>query len=1154
MSRLKELRLHGFKSFADQTRFVFEPGVNAVIGPNGSGKSNMADAVRWVLGEQSNRSLRTRRADDVIFGGSEQRKPQGMAEASLTLDNADGWLPIEFSEVSIGRRAYRSGEGEYLINGARARLRDVVELLGEGRLGANELVVVGQGTVDAALSLRPEERRQLFEEAAGVKGLQVKRNEASGRLARALDNLTRVSDLIAELKPQVRRLALQAEHQQQHDTLGSRARSLVTTSIQRREGAARATLGDARRREAAAEAALGAYREAQDAGRAAVAAAEARYWAAEEASREGADRRQQAREEAIRLEGRTETLVARARELITTIERQERDLAAAEEALASIDQRGPGGTVEPAIAAAAAAETAWRSAVGELAAADDALVAAEQAVSELRARHSDLIARRARASEEAARDGARRQHLTGELGAAEEAVSAARAAATQTAVTAKQAEAAAAESMRVLEHLGAARDSVQEAADTTRGTVIELTERLQATRAELDALAAPHDSGARLGRRLASAGWATLLDAVSAPEASWPAIEAVVGGELDSALLWSDEDPRAQIADARGAARLLAPAGDDASDGRAEALAAVGAKRTLGEWIGLFGGPRAIARTVLAPDLTSLLDGWRRLPVGWAAVTEAGDLGDARGVILRGRGDPPGGAAARAHLRRREVGEAVADLERAFRAAQADAHEAAEHLREARSGHLSAREAHDETERAIRVARESRAASDAELQRAEARVARLQADLVAGSATSGAAAAEDVATTDDADLDRRQVAADAARARRDELSARRDSARDEWTRTRRAAEEIESRTAGMRSERANLEARVAQLRDAIPEALVSMATIDDERAAASAPLEAARARQRAADADHAEAEKARLAKRADLVELEGEQGGSRDELGRLERAMQGAAIEASRRDEALAGLLREREMALEGLPPVDETQDPTSEDIAGLDDAAIEVELRRVRRTLSQIGSVNPFAVEEHRELAARLDDMTSQDADLRGAIASTEELIATLDSEIAAQFDTAFTSIAERFDEYCQLLFAGGSGSLQMGDETDGDAPGGIEIVVRPPGKRLQRLAMLSGGERALTGVALLFAMLTVNPVPFCILDEVDAALDEANIGRFAHALGKLSESIDFVVITHNRATIEVADTIYGVTMTDAAVSRVLSLRLADVPAEVSA
>jgi chromosome segregation protein len=171
VSRLKELRLHGFKTFAEPTRFVFEPGVNAVIGPNGSGKSNMADAVRWVLGEQSNRSLRTRRADDVIFAGSEHRKPLGLAEVTLTLDNADRWLPIDYAEVTVGRRAFRNGEGEYLVNGTRSRLRDVVELLAHGRLAANELIVVGQGTVDAALSLRPEDRRQLFEDAAGVKTL-----------------------------------------------------------------------------------------------------------------------------------------------------------------------------------------------------------------------------------------------------------------------------------------------------------------------------------------------------------------------------------------------------------------------------------------------------------------------------------------------------------------------------------------------------------------------------------------------------------------------------------------------------------------------------------------------------------------------------------------------------------------------------------------------------------------------------------------------------------------------------------------------------------------------------------------------------------------------------------------------------------------------
>jgi chromosome segregation protein len=325
-----------------------------------------------------------------------------------------------------------------------------------------------------------------------------------------------------------------------------------------------------------------------------------------------------------------------------------------------------------------------------------------------------------------------------------------------------------------------------------------------------------------------------------------------------------------------------------------------------------------------------------------------------------------------------------------------------------------------------------------------------------------------------------------------------------------------------------------------------------EREQVAAAVARARAADDAARAAIDRAEADRTARRAELVELERGHGVAGDELARLERAAQDAAIEASRRDDALAALARERELALEGLPETGESA--ADAEVGALDDDAVEAELRRIRRLLSQIGAINPFAIEEHREVAARLEEMTSQEHDLREAIGSTEELIRRLDAEITAQFDAAFRAIGERFDEYCRLLFAGGSGSLSTQAADDGDGAAGIEIVVRPPGKRLQRLGMLSGGERALTGVALLFAMLTVNPVPFCILDEVDAALDEANIGRFAQALRKLSESIDFVVITHNRATIEVADTIYGVTMTDAAVSRVLSLRLADLPAEVVA
>jgi chromosome segregation protein len=1151
MSRLRELRLHGFKSFADPTRFVFERGVNAVIGPNGSGKSNMADAVRWVLGEQSNRSLRTRRADDVIFAGSEQRKPQGMAEAILTLDNADGWLPIDFAEVAIGRRSYRSGESEYLINGARARLRDVVELLGEGRLGANELVVVGQGTVDAALSLRPEERRQLFEEAAGVKGLQVRRNEASSRLAKSLDNLARVSDIVGELKPQVRRLALQAEHQQQHDALGARARGLVVLSHRRREQAARAALGEARRAAAAAESALDAFRAAQEAGREAVAAAEARYWAAEQEARDAAGRREETRATVIRAESRLEAVDQRLSDVTAADERDRAALVDARQRLASYDDGSAEEAVSPAVRAATEAEDAWRAAVAALAQADEELLAAEEVLAATRARESDRIAAAARASEETARREVQREQAHVEVEAVRLSEAAAQRAVTAAGDAHTTARAVAEEASRSLDAAANARDAAQKLADATRQEAVEVGERLRAIRAELAALEVPHDAGERLGHRLATAGWRTLLDAINAPEASWPAIEAVVGGELSGALVWDGGDPSAQLDGARGTARLLAR-GDDGAEGRAAALAAVGGERSLAEWVGAPEAPLAFHRAVIAPNLHALLAGWSALPAGWSAVTPDGDLADTRGVIvLRGRADPPGGAAARAHVRRRELGEAVATTEAAAATAQTNAHDAAERLRTSRDAHLAARAAADDAQQAVRRAAADLDAQEAELRRLGERRARFEAELAGlpEDTTARTGSAPDPALAALGDL---QAAAVAARARRDEMAAARDAARERWTATRGDAEEVETRLAGRRQERALAEARIAQIEAALPERQRATALLADERAGLHAALEEARAADAGAVTAHADAERARGAARTALLELEREQGGATARLGELERAMQTTAIEASRRDDALVALARERELALEGLPETDASV-PIGE-LEALGDEELEAELRRVRRTLAQIGSVNPFAVEEHRELSTRLDEMSGQEADLRAAIGSTEDLIGRLDAEITEQFDAAFRAIAAKFDEFCQLLFAGGSGSLQMADEADGDAPGGIEIVVRPPGKRLQRLAMLSGGERALTGVALLFAMLTVNPVPFCILDEVDAALDEANIGRFADALRKLSESIDFVVITHNRATIEVADTIYGVTMTDAAVSRVLSLRLADLPAEVSA
>ncbi len=1163
MSRLKELRLHGFKTFADPTRFVFERGVNAVIGPNGSGKSNMADAIRWVLGEQSNRSLRTRRADEVIFAGSDARKPQGMAEAVLTLDNSDGWLPVDFTEVSIGRRAYRSGETEYLVNGARARLKDVVELLAGGRLGANELVVVGQGTVDAALSLRPEERRQLFEEAAGVKNLQVRRNEATGRLARARDNLSRVSDVIGELRPQVRKLAVQAQHQQEHDALGQRARALVTEEARRRESAARDAMGDSRRAAAAAAATLDEFRAAQNAGRDQLAAAERAYWEAESIARAAAEHHGSTREALIRGEGRAESLVARVTESAESLARREAELSAVDDRLPGLAQFNAS-DVDAAIATAQRAEVDWQAAVEALASADAALLAAEDALARTRLRHATRIAGEARRGEVLARAETLRIRIEGELESVTAALAGleeARAAALAALGSAEQAATLARERAA---RAAADHDAAAPLADDARVAASSLAERVGALRSELEALHERAERGSRLGTLLTAAGWRTLLDTIDAPEDAWPAIEAVVGGELEQALVWQEGDLVERLAEARGTVRLVAAVarGDVTDDvaNRAAALAAVGGERTLAEWIGGEAAPLVLQRVVIAPDVGALLRGWRDLPAGWCAVTAHGDLADGRGLVaVRGRRESPSGEGARQHARRREVAETLAQLEVAHTDARQVAAVSLTALNEAgrlRSVAVAAQEA---AEQRLVQARAEAAGAEANFARSRRDASELAIELEQARATELGARGGPSPTGPGDEIASLTLAAERARAARDVAASERDRQRDDWRAARQLAEEAEQRSGGQRQELANLEARRAQLAAALPTDAAALKSLEVERAAAEAAMSEARVADERAAADRAAADGARDRLRAELLELERSRGSVGDRLADLERVAQAAAIEASRHEDALAALARERDMALESLDLVGAPTDGAEPDqalageVSALATPDLESELRRVRRTLAQIGLVNPFAVEEHREMAERLDGLAAQDTDLIAAIAATEELITRLDTEITAMFHAAFTAIGAKFDEFCQALFGGGSASLQLSESEDGDAPGGIEITVRPPGKRTQRLSMLSGGERALTGVALLFAMLSVNPVPFCILDEVDAALDEANIGRFAGALRMLSEQIDFVVITHNRATIEVADTIYGVTMTDAAVSKVLSLRLADLPVEVA-
>jgi chromosome segregation protein len=1160
MSRLKELHLHGFKSFAEPTRFVFEPGVTAVIGPNGSGKSNMADAIRWVLGEQSNRSLRTRRADDVIFAGSESRKPIGMAEVTLTFDNQEGWLPIEFEEVTIARRAYRSGDPEYLINGSRARLRDVVELMAGGRLGANELVVVGQGTVDAALSLRPEERRQLFEEAAGVKALQVRRNEATARLNRAGDNLTRMSDLVRELKPQVRRLALQAEHQEAHDRLGSRARSLVLEHHARRAQALQTSLGEARRRAAALAEEADTERRAQASGRQAVTEAEAAYWTAEEETRAAAAAWEAAREAAIRAEGRHDGLVERDLDLAAEAGRVERELTELGDPPVIADQAVDGATerARASRSEASAAEARWRAAADRARVAAADVLAAEEALAARRLAEADRLAEVGRHAEEAATAKARRAALADELGAIEHRLAKARTSLTDSDVARQDASAALATAEVAETDAAGQRAAMGEAAGraaVVRAGLDERLERLTAERTELERLTAAGD--ADLVDRLRADGWERPSALTTIPPTAAPAVAAVLG-DAGRALIWKPGADRI-VDSTAGDAHLLAPA-NGRPTGRAEALAAVRAAETLAELLDDASAPEVLHRTVVAPDLGALLEGWRRLPEGWAAVTLAGDLADARGLVtVRGRvgnGSPVGGHAARLT----ELTALVPRLETEAGEARARQAEAEASLAATTATAAEAAAALEAAWGSWRRAEEDAIAAAASVEHLAAERDRLAAEIAGLPVVEGD---PDHQPRPGPEIDRLEAAATEARLAREAADADRDTARSAWEAAVGIADELDAGAADQRASAARHAERADQLQRGLARIGNERAVIGETIREAATALAATREAETTAGERRTTSDEAREQARLALLEAERRLGGGAGRMAELDGARQQVVADVSRLEEALAGLERERELSLEGLPeatggpPPPSAQDTEGEpepDPATIAEEQLAEELRKTRRTIAQIGSVNPFAIEEHRELSARLTELAEQEADLRRASEATQELIDRLDAEISEQFQAAFAAIGQRFDEYCRLLFAGGSASLELTQDAESEAPGGIEIAVRPPGKRLQRLAILSGGERALAGVALLFAMLTVNPVPFCVLDEVDAALDEANIGRFADALRKLAETIDFVVITHNRATIETADTIYGVTMTDAAVSRVLSLRLADIPVEVHA
>ena len=979
---LKSITITGFKSVLAKTTLEFAPGITAIIGPNGSGKSNVADGIRWALGENNARTVRARRNDELIFAGSETRRGVGMAEVTLQLDNSSRRLPIDFAELEVGRRLFKSGEAEYLVNRARVRLRDLQDLLAGANLADNPFVVIGQGLVDQVLALRPADRRTVIEEAAGTRRLHLRREDALTRLKSAEVELVRVIDILREIGPRVALLEDQARKWTEYEMVRNELRRRALRWYRSSFGDAATARADLAARLVSVEREIERLADyvAESEGVTAVSDEELRL------AREEEERRRIGAADAVAAESGL----------------RERIAALQAVAVAAAAERDRTRTVLATLPAEAAAHRQRRTTVDE-----EAASAARQARD---------AADRARAAEEDA---------------------------SRTRVALAEAQAARVEALLAGE-ASALRDSV---------------ERAERDLAEHEVIPEPQ----------LPSGLLWLRDLLQVDDALAPALLAALGEAAAVALT------RSAVLGVRAAGMsVLVP--DDVVEVRTPA----GCER-LTDHIRVDADLRpvieaALHNVFLAPDRRTALAAARGL-LGGLVVTSDGFA--AQPGLVR-TPQAVSGAAEEANARLRAV---------------------LEWLRKelvARGGTDGARDS------------------------AQAIEAVEQAERAAAAAHAAASARAEGARLDSATSEERR----ASHARlRDALDG-----------------QVSTTERRLADEEGRLRALIAQERDT--QAHVDATQAEQRAAAANAreslrSAELARERALAAEGSRRESEQRLARARERLAELRGE----RSKL----------AVEEERASGALR-LLEEQVRAELGLPEDEPLPDPASLDLGeGEDDdgrASTMRELQRLRRRLMALEPVNPLAETELAEIGERHRFLVAQRADLDKAIADLRSLADELATAIAEQFSATFQAVDREFASFFAKLFGGGQASLRTSDDPEDP---GIDIYARPPGKRLGSLQQLSGGERALTATALLLAILRVKPTPFCVLDEVDAALDERNVGRFTQALRELTDRTQFVVITHNRTTIEAADTLYGVSMDESGISKVISLRLAELDARVS-
>lgn len=1177
---LTRLDIHGFKSFATPTTFLFDRGITAIIGPNGSGKSNVAEALRWVLGEQGYANLRGRRTEDVIFSGSERRPALGMAEVTVTFDNRDGDLPLEFNEITVSRRAFRSGENQYLINGARVRLKDVQQLVAP--LG-QAYTIIGQGLVDAALSQRPEERRGLFEHAAGIGGLRLRAVDAERGLAESAANAERLRDILGELEPRVRSLERAARLAREYSAVRDRLRALQHAHYARQWRESEARVAAARRELRAADAALGAVEEAHVAAGRRLSELRGHERALAEETRRLAETIAAA-EQALNAERhRRELLDVRLRALAErlTDRRAARDEAVRQRDAAGADEARCAGDLETVDA--------------RLADAERRLAEIEAAGAAIRARRTELDAELARCDREALDRTRERAAAAGALGAIDDRLRslmvehagiadalardrAARAALCAAATALEEQHAALGIALAAAEEeAGAAAQALAAARLSLAERERDLTARereLAGAQARFESLERTHLAGEGLyagvravvravrGGRLHLPGMlGPLAELIEVPAELETAIEVALGAHLQDIVVerWADAETAIDFLQRTRAGRATFQPLDAVRPARRQRLT-LADSRVLGIAADLVGYDRridaVIANTLGRVVVVADLDTSRRLlhtAPGWTIVTLGGEITRPSGSVTGGSRVAEAGMLARERERRALPAMIAREQERisADRIAwERDARQAAD-----LAGRVTAfQSVVDARRHDLRSLDAERARIDRDIAAADAALARHDAHVAEIAARRAALLAEQAAHTERVgDID----AALAALAERREEVARMlaalpvaDAGASADVRAEIAA--LRERRESLRAAREQARARAAAARHAAAEraaeierlqALVRAA--EEERAGLDAEI-AARAEALVADRTAAPPVEQRRAEVARQV------AGAERDLDAATVRVRDAERERDRASLALARAQDEQVFLAERIRNDLDLDDPArleavvvDDDTSGVDPAAAEAEIQRLRDRLRRMAVVGEDALEDYERESARLAFLSAQLEDIEQAAEGLRAVLSELHARMAERFQATFREVGAAFEATFTRLFGGGTARLAL--HTGDDGQPAIEIVAQPPGKRLTGLTALSGGERALTAVALLIAIQRVNPSPFCLLDEVDAALDEANVLRFRDELRDLAGTTQFIVITHNRGTIEGADVLYGVTMGEDSISRVVSLRLED-------